>query len=164
MPAEPIQAPVRRSFDALIAAGLGGSATGLMLALFLGRRLVATQAAAARAARAMARGEPVPAFDSSIEEAHELAEGLRDASTILDKRSGSRSHPRGPPGSREVRATSRRSLNRAKDEFVATVSHELRTPLNTIFGWLALIRTGSLDATKQQHALEVIERNRGSPR
>jgi signal transduction histidine kinase len=35
----------------------------------------------------------------------------------------------------------------------------LRTPLNAIYGWVAMLRTGSLDAARQQHALEVIERN-----
>ena len=51
------------------------------------------------------------------------------------------------------------SLSRAKDEFVATVSHELRTPLNAIFGWVAMLKIGSLDETGRSKALEVIERN-----
>jgi PAS domain S-box-containing protein len=51
------------------------------------------------------------------------------------------------------------SLSRAKDEFVATVSHELRTPLNAIFGWVAMLKMGSLDEPGRVKALEVIERN-----
>jgi PAS domain S-box-containing protein len=51
------------------------------------------------------------------------------------------------------------SLSRAKDEFVATVSHELRTPLNAIFGWVAMLKMGSLDAEGQRKALDVIDRN-----
>jgi PAS domain S-box-containing protein len=51
------------------------------------------------------------------------------------------------------------ALNRSKDEFVATVSHELRTPLNAIFGWVRLLRSGSLNETQHAHALEVLERN-----
>jgi PAS domain S-box-containing protein len=51
------------------------------------------------------------------------------------------------------------SLSRAKDEFVATVSHELRTPLNAIFGWVAMLKTGTLDANGQTKAVEVIDRN-----
>ena len=51
------------------------------------------------------------------------------------------------------------SLSRAKDEFVATVSHELRTPLNAIFGWVAMLKMGSLDAAGRDKALDVIERN-----
>ena len=51
------------------------------------------------------------------------------------------------------------SLNRSKDEFVATVSHELRTPLNAIFGWVRLLRSGNLNDSQRAHALEVVERN-----
>jgi PAS domain S-box-containing protein len=51
------------------------------------------------------------------------------------------------------------ALSRSKDEFVATVSHELRTPLNAIFGWVRLLRSGSLNEAQHSHALEVVERN-----
>lgn len=59
----------------------------------------------------------------------------------------------------EERDAANDALNRAKDDFIATVSHELRTPLNAIYGWVAMLRTGSLDADRQAHALKVIERN-----
>jgi PAS domain S-box-containing protein len=49
--------------------------------------------------------------------------------------------------------------NRAKDQFLAVLSHELRTPLNTMLGWLAVVRTGRLDASQHQRALEIVERN-----
>ena len=51
------------------------------------------------------------------------------------------------------------TANRIKDEFLAVLSHELRSPLNPILGWSKLLRTGRLDATKTQQALETIERN-----
>jgi len=51
------------------------------------------------------------------------------------------------------------SLSRSKDEFVATVSHELRTPLNAIFGWVAMLKMGTLDEAGRDKALDVIERN-----
>ena len=59
----------------------------------------------------------------------------------------------------EERDAANAALNRAKDDFIATVSHELRTPLNAIYGWVAMLRTGSLDGERQAHALKVIERN-----
>ncbi|HEY8516681.1 MAG TPA: ATP-binding protein [Candidatus Binatia bacterium] len=49
--------------------------------------------------------------------------------------------------------------NRTKDEFLATVSHELRTPLQAILGWVRMLRSGTLDETVANRALETIERN-----
>jgi PAS domain S-box-containing protein len=51
------------------------------------------------------------------------------------------------------------AANRAKDEFLATVSHELRAPLNAIVGWVQMLRTGTLDESRVDHALETIHRN-----
>lgn len=51
------------------------------------------------------------------------------------------------------------TVNRIKDEFLATLSHELRTPLNAIMGWMQLLRTGKMGKPQINKALEVIERN-----
>jgi signal transduction histidine kinase/CheY-like chemotaxis protein len=51
------------------------------------------------------------------------------------------------------------TANRIKDEFLAVLSHELRSPLNPILGWAKLLRSGRLDATKTEQALNTIERN-----
>ncbi|MGA8810753.1 MAG: PAS domain S-box protein [Thermoanaerobaculia bacterium] len=37
------------------------------------------------------------------------------------------------------------SLNRAKDDFLATISHELRTPITSILGWAELLTMTTLD-------------------
>jgi PAS domain S-box-containing protein len=57
------------------------------------------------------------------------------------------------------RAEQLETVNRVKEEFLATLSHELRTPLNAILGWARLMRTGRLDDHARAHALETIERN-----
>jgi signal transduction histidine kinase/CheY-like chemotaxis protein len=51
------------------------------------------------------------------------------------------------------------SANRSKDDFLSTISHELRTPLNAILGWSAMLRDGSVDATRTKRALEAIFNN-----
>ena len=146
MPSEGIDRPLRRRTATIIAAGVGTAGLGLLIALLLGRRIVHAQVGAAGAARALARGEPVPIVRSSITELHELGAALREAAGILDQRL-------------RERDAAAEALSRAKDNFIATVSHELRTPLNAIYGWVAMLRTGSLDSARQQHALQVIERN-----
>ena len=56
------------------------------------------------------------------------------------------------------RALEAETLNRTKDEFLATVSHELRTPLNAILGWSALLLQRATDPNARK-GLEVIHRN-----
>src|SRR5262249_60301846 len=43
-------------------------------------------------------------------------------------------------------------------EFLANLSHELRTPMNAIIGWTHLLRSGRLDDSQRQRALESIDR------
>jgi PAS domain S-box-containing protein len=47
---------------------------------------------------------------------------------------------------------------RLKDEFLANLSHELRTPMNAIIGWTHLLRSGRLQESQLQRALESIDR------
>ena len=167
LPAEPIAAPIRRSFTALVLAGICMCGAAMILALILGRDIVRSQTGAAAAARALARGERPMVFESRIAETHDLAEGLRDAGTILERRERERDEAQAEADRHRAALLDREksarrnaeALNRAKDEFIATVSHELRTPLNAIFGWVSLLRTGTLDPSRFAHALDVIERN-----
>lgn len=63
---------------------------------------------------------------------------------------------------REQRALQEaRTLNRLKDEFVATLSHELRTPINAIVGWANLLGSGKLSPADAARAIDVIVRNAG---
>jgi signal transduction histidine kinase/CheY-like chemotaxis protein len=54
--------------------------------------------------------------------------------------------------------TQAEEATRLKDEFLANVSHELRTPMNAIIGWTHLLRSGRLDDSQRQRALESIDR------
>src|SRR5687768_11983822 len=54
---------------------------------------------------------------------------------------------------REARAQAE-TLNRTKDEFLATLSHELRTPLNAIFGWARMLQTGTVTGPMMQRAVD----------
>jgi signal transduction histidine kinase len=52
-----------------------------------------------------------------------------------------------------------RELNRVKDEFFATLSHELRTPMNAVLGWVRMLRSGAVQASRVEDALQAVERN-----
>jgi signal transduction histidine kinase/ActR/RegA family two-component response regulator len=137
------------------------------MALLLSRDIIRGQSSAVAAARALARGERPRFAESRIAETHDLAEGLKEAAAILEQRLRERDEAQAEADRHrtallEREQSARRtaeSLNRAKDEFIATVSHELRTPLNAIYGWVSLLRTGTLEDSRRTHALDVIERN-----
>jgi signal transduction histidine kinase len=51
------------------------------------------------------------------------------------------------------------TMNRMKDEFLATLSHELRTPLNAILGWIHILEGGKRDDALIARAIRVIRRS-----
>lgn len=146
MPSAAVDEPLRRRAMTTTTGAAITLVAGVLIALLLGRGIVRAQVAAAASARALARGEPVPIVHSYISEVEDLGVALHGAALILEQRI-------------KERDAAAAALNRSKDDFIATVSHELRTPLNAIYGWVALLRTGSLDPARQGHALNVIERN-----
>jgi len=48
------------------------------------------------------------------------------------------------------------SLNRAKDDFLATISHELRTPITSILGWAELLMMMPLDDATRRDGIATI--------
>lgn len=51
------------------------------------------------------------------------------------------------------------TANQSKDDFLSTISHELRTPLNAMLGWAAMLKSGAVDASRTQRAVEAIFNN-----
>ena len=144
----------------LVTVGVAILGAGLILTIIVRWRIVRALVAAVAASRGVAHGTPLPEWTSRITEFSDLAEGLRDAGAILERRLQERDDAEQKrervAGDLERALTrehaARRTaemMSRAKDEFVATVSHELRTPLNAIFGWVAMLRMGALDAAGQ---------------
>ena len=167
LPSNAIDGPIRRSFITLTALGIVILGAGIVLASYLSRGIVRAHRGAAAAARSLARGEPAQPFPSRIAEVDDLSAALRDAAAILQTRMRERDEAQREVDRNRAKLLEQEqagrhaaeALSRAKDEFVATVSHELRTPLNAIYGWVALLKSGQLDAARQAHALKVIERN-----
>jgi PAS domain S-box-containing protein len=57
-----------------------------------------------------------------------------------------------------IARTQAEEATRLKDEFLANLSHELRTPMNAIIGWSHLLKSGRLDESQRQRAMESIDR------
>jgi GAF domain-containing protein len=56
-------------------------------------------------------------------------------------------------------AAEAQTVNRLKDEFLATMSHELRTPLSAIVGWARLLSEPTVAPGMIAKGIEVILRN-----
>jgi signal transduction histidine kinase len=142
-PVEVVDRPFWRSLRSLAIGGAALVAVALTCAFLLGQRVAAPIVALARSLTADPRVARPPRAPRSaaVVEVDELQRALDDA---------------------EVRArllSEAEAANREKDVFLAMLSHELRTPLHSMMGWIALLRSGQLDAAKTARALEVIDRN-----
>ena len=146
-PVKLVDAGIRRSMLALSSGGALLVAVACGLAFVLGKRIAAPIVALADSLKA----EPavsLPPAQSRVSEVEDLRRALEDASTAA--RRAELAHA----ARREAEAA-----NRAKDDFLAVLSYELRTPLNATFGWVRMLRSGRLEGSAADHALEVIERN-----
>ena len=86
LPATAVDRPILKSLFLLITVGVAILGGGLLMTFVVRWRIVRAQVAAVTAARAVARGEPTPVWNSRVTEFHDLAEGLRDAGAILERR------------------------------------------------------------------------------
>ena len=86
LPAAAVDGPIRRSLWLLVGVGVVILGGGLIMAFVVRWRIVRAQVAAVTAARALARGEPTARWTSRVAEFNDLAEGLRDAGAILERR------------------------------------------------------------------------------
>jgi PAS domain S-box-containing protein len=86
LPASAVNQPTLQSLQLLVTVGLLTAGAGLIMAVLVRWRIVRAQVAAVRAARALARGEPIAPWTSRVTEFSDLANGLRDAGAILERR------------------------------------------------------------------------------
>ncbi|HEY2410027.1 MAG TPA: ATP-binding protein [Polyangiaceae bacterium] len=87
-----------------------------------------------------------------------LNQKLADLNDEVARRVQTEDALRRSEGALRERASEAESLNRTKDEFLATVSHELRTPLNAILGWSELLQRRASEPELAK-GLSVIARN-----
>ena len=154
-PVAVVDASFWRSLGALSAGAFVLLIVASLFAFVLGKRI--SEPIVALASSLKTQTPPTLPAHTNVEEVEELRRALEDAITgrrLLVTEQAARLEA-------EARADRELAANRAKDEFLAVLSHELRTPLNSMLGWVRLLRSGSLDAGRTAHALDVIERNVG---
>jgi signal transduction histidine kinase len=142
IPAESVDAPLRRSLYAIAAGGVAFALVGLGVALMVGRRITAPMAALADAAGHFGEGGPMRVDEPArVDEVDEVRRAFVGAAELVRRR-----------------AEEAEAAARAKDEFLAVVSHELRTPLNAVYGWARMLQSGQVSEAQMAHALDVIVR------
>ncbi|WP_424134651.1 PAS domain-containing protein [Roseomonas chloroacetimidivorans] len=86
LPAEVVDAPVRRAVRALIGTGAVLLACALLLALFAASRIERAMRSLSAAAAALGRGEPVPAVRTVLREVNAISAVLADAADTIAAR------------------------------------------------------------------------------
>jgi signal transduction histidine kinase/CheY-like chemotaxis protein len=129
LPADVIEAPLRRSYVFLAAGVLLSLALGVLASLFVARRIARPIQALRRAALAVGRGQPPTPVPTTIPEVRDVAEALSLAA--YDRRRAESAREDLLRKEREARTVAE-DANRTKDEFLAMLGHELRNPLSAI--------------------------------
>lgn len=156
VPVTVIQGPSQKAMWLVIWSGLLLLFISTTGAIVLARQISRSITLSATAAEALAKGERPQIEPSPIKEVALLGKSLEFAANLLSERERELAENLSQA---EAAREEAEAANRIKDEFLAVLSHELRTPLNPILGWSKLLRSGRLDATKTDYALETIERN-----
>lgn len=137
----------------------------LVMAAFLGRRLVRAIAAATDAATAMGQGIKPELTQSNVLELDQLQTALMQAGVILDLAQASNAQAEDERERLLQEAYKARlraeAESTAKDQFLAMLGHELRNPLAAIGGAIALSERQGHASAAAAEARAIIQRQSG---
>jgi signal transduction histidine kinase/FixJ family two-component response regulator len=136
-----VDAPVRRSIQALAAAAIALVAFSAIAAFLASRRFSAAIGSLTRAAAALPHGGRVEVTPHRITEVSQVGEALDRSARLLEARQREAEENLARAAAARAEAE---SSNRAKDEFLAMLGHELRNPLSPIVTALQLLRQRGL--------------------
>lgn len=138
---------------------------GKLLRLFDATDLPPSQRASQEIDMVRAPGDanPLPVLVAAAPVRSAAGEHARYSLVVADLREQKRMQSQLEMRARELEEANEelRSLDRAKDSFLANVSHELRTPLSTVRGYVEMLDSGSIGplSDAQQNAIQVMSRN-----
>jgi len=150
LPADVIEAPLRRSYLFLGTGVLLSLALGVAASLFVARRIARPIQELRRAALAVGRGQQPSPVPTTIPEVRDVAEALSLAA--YDRRRAESAREETLRREREARAVAEEA-NRMKDEFLAMLGHELRNPLSAISNAVHVLELRAGRARDGAHAI-----------